>query len=218
MNFNMNDNKANQICDIFIKKFETSSFDEIDIIGFLIFIRELLKDRKNDFKYLIELADFIAHRKRNKGIILNSINYAKNNNYYTDSNKSIKGCDSIQVTDWNNELNKLWTLFHIKTYNKLNQEFTLCIYSLMQDACFEKNNKIIGKTWLDFYKRDNQIALLTSNNTANSTYICFAYYDGYKILCDDELFPSTNRIFHTERENKELVLKDSNNVICVTIK
>ena len=73
---------------------ENYLFDEYDILGFLIFIREKLD--KSSCQYVYEFCDLIAHRTRNQGIIRDNIVKAINNSYELNSKNKVKDYHGIE--------------------------------------------------------------------------------------------------------------------------
>lgn len=69
--------KNNIILEHYKKLFTNYMFDEYDILGFLIFIREQID--KSTCQFIQEFADLIAHRTRNQGIIRENIVRSINN-------------------------------------------------------------------------------------------------------------------------------------------
>ena len=76
------DNKEQQIMKHYKMLIETNTFDEYDILGFLIFIRRHLSDDKHP--NIKEFAHLIAHRERDRGKVNNCIVTAILPKYKTD--------------------------------------------------------------------------------------------------------------------------------------
>ena len=79
---------------------ENHLFDEYDILGFLIYIREKLD--KGNFKFIPEFADLVAHRHRDKGIVMDNIREAIINDYQRENNK-VKRYHGIKWKTWRKE-------------------------------------------------------------------------------------------------------------------
>ena len=55
------DKKANDIFKHYKYVIENRKFDEYDILGFLIFVRNFIS--KDKYKYIYEFTDLVAHRE-----------------------------------------------------------------------------------------------------------------------------------------------------------
>lgn len=77
---------------------ENRSFAEYDILGFLIFIRRHLN---KDNVYIREFADLIAHRARDRGIVVDCITASIENNYQTEKgSKKVIGYNGLHYEQW----------------------------------------------------------------------------------------------------------------------
>lgn len=193
-------------------KIENYLFDEIDIMTFLILIRRLLKEK---YDSILEFADLIAHRERSRGLIMEAIKKAIENNYsYDTTRKKIIGYSGIESKKWTSEFERLGKEFGIVLNDRIIREITLCIYSLVNQTVY-KTGKFIGVTKLELIPRIGQIAIVTTENKNTSLYICFAEYKGYNI--NDNCDECINYDFvYTKRINKKLVLMNKKNEILVT--
>lgn len=110
------DEKAKVILQHYKNKIEEQLFDEYDILGFLIFVRSYI-GLSADFKTINEFSNLIAHRKRDRGRVMESIEVAIKNNYeVAKGTKKIKGYNGIHYNEWEKEWYKLGEKFDIKFY------------------------------------------------------------------------------------------------------
>ena len=155
---------------------ENKRFDEYDILGFLIFIRRHINSELN---YIQEFADLIAHRERDRGLVLKCISAAIDNEYMTMENgKTIVGYHGLELDTWNNQWKRLAMKVEIALDEEIIKEITLCIFSLSQFTQYDDKNGHSGKIDI-FQNRDKSIALTTSENNPHSLYIGFAKSDKY---------------------------------------
>lgn len=185
---------------------ENRTFDEYDILGFLIFIR---CDLDKEFQYIKEFADLVAHRQRDRGVAMTAIVTAIKNNYKQEPNKkNIKGYAGIHTEDWRNEWKKFLSSKKIKFSEELLLDLTMCIYSLAQNTLYstkDGNEKYNGKIEL-FQDHNGNLNLCTIETQPQSPYICFAQIGPYKYK---KIFPSTHieETVETFRENGVLHLR-----------
>lgn len=150
---------------------ENRDFDEYDILGFLIFVRRHIKSECN---YIQEFADLIAHRERDRGIVISCISAAIDNEYRTKNNgKEILDYHGIKIKTWNKQWEILGEEFGIELDKALIEEITLCIFSLAQFTQYDDEKGHSGKIDI-FQNRDGAIVLTTSENNPHSLYIGFA--------------------------------------------
>lgn len=110
------DEKAKVILQHYKNKIEEQLFDEYDILGFLVFVRSYI-GLSADFKTINEFSNLIAHRKRDRGRVMESIEVAIKNNYeVAKGTKKIKGYNGIHYNEWEKEWYKLGEKFDIKFY------------------------------------------------------------------------------------------------------
>lgn len=182
---------------------ETRSFDEYDILGFLIFIREKLD--KGNFSIIPEFADLIAHRHRDRGIVMNNIREAIKNNYQRENNK-VKGYHGIKWETWKNEWEKVSSKFNIKMDKTIIIEITICIYSLAQNATYNDGNGNVGKIELFIDLTTNSLCLCTTEGSSDSFYICFSKFGNFNI--NKNLFDigHIKEAVETQRKDGTLIL------------
>lgn len=188
---------------------ENREFDEYDILGFLILIREHLGTESN---YIAEFANLVAHRKRKKGIIIDCITNAINSNYKTKSNsRAVIGYCGMKYETWVKQWKNLGVNFNISISKEIIKEITLCVFSLTQHTLYDDENGHSGKVDL-FQGKDKSIALVTSENNSHSLFVCFAKFGRYDFV--RELSAGYMRKpVETVRENGRLRLLDEDGYI-----
>ena len=209
MNKNM-DEKAIKILEHYKIIIENENFDEYDILGFLIFIRSYLS---KNLKYIGEFTDLIAHRNRDRGIVMTNIeNTIKNNYAYNKETNKVIDYKGIDEKEWREEWYKVGKKFNIKLDEKIIKEITLCIYSLAQKTKYEDENGNIGYIEFDAQSKYNKIALITTEGKNDSLHICFATYKGYEVNEKYDGVP-INSVVYTIRNNGKLQLRTDNDLI-----
>lgn len=204
------DDKEKLMLEHYKKTIENREFDEYDILGFLIFIRN--KITKTDYPYIYEFSDLIAHRHRNQGLILNNIQNAMDTNYECKKNSNIlKKYEGIGRNRWNSQWRKLGKNFHISINNDLIKEITVCIFSLAQKTEYTSQKGHLGKIELAVDNKNN-LCLLTTERNKNTVYVCLAKCGKFNIQTKFTLgiLPS---VAETIRENGKLILKCESNII-----
>lgn len=165
---------------------ENYLFDEYDILGFLIFIREQIDDSRCHF--VKEFCDLIAHRTRSEGMIKDNIKNAIENAYQTNKKNKVMGYNGFKWETWINEWKIIGTDFNIdflKDNKKLIKEITICIISLAQDTEYYDNDILIGKVE-PFIDSSKKLALLTSEPNKYSPLICLMTCGPFKEIDDND--------------------------------
>lgn len=153
------------------KIIEHREFDEYDILGFLIFVRRHIG---GDCNYIQEFADLIAHRERDRGIVVSCISAAIDNEYRNENDgKQIVGYKGMQIKTWYKQWKKLGEKLYIKIDENIIEEITLCIFSLAQFTQYDDGKGHSGKIDI-MQNKSGALALATSEKRPDSLYICFA--------------------------------------------
>ena len=151
---------------------QDNTFDEYDILGFLIFIRRHIRHNEK-MAYIEEFTDLIAHRERDRGIIVNSIRNAKANAYNTEAGtKTVIGYHGLKMDRWIKEWEGLEEACSISFSSTTMHEISLCICSLCQGTHYKFGDNQVGKIEL-IQSNDDCLGLVTSEGLPNSLYICF---------------------------------------------
>lgn len=191
--------------------FNEFKFDECDVLGFLIFIRSYIKSKDNSFRYILEFCDLVAHRDRNRGVVMDAIENAIKNNYEINADGSVKGYYGIHCEQWKEQWSGLLKSLDFINNDKIIREITLCIYSLAQNTMYHsKKLKTEGEIAL-CQSDKGKLNLITTEGS--HVYICFAQYDGYEFKYKYELCGYINEDVITYREDGILHLRSKNNII-----
>lgn len=165
--------KEQVILNHYKKVIEERQFDEYDILGFLIFVRP----KCDNYSIIQEFCHLVAHRKRDRGKIMDSITAAIKNNYNTkDNSAKVKGYHGIKWCEWR----KTWDMFGndlaITFSDVVLQEITLCIFSLLQDTHYR--SEAYSGTIKLFQSSNGQISICTTEGLPHSLFVCFMTLEG----------------------------------------
>lgn len=197
------DDKAKIILSRYKQKIEGFRFDEFDILGFLIFIRQYISRKK--YPSVIEFCDLIAHRKRNQGRAMRSIKAVSQNNFETDtSSGKVIGSEGIPDEQWSKEWKDIFTRFEIHFTQKRLREIRLCIISLAQKTEFH-NEEGTGRFEI-IIDHENNIDLCYCLDNPYSLYVTFLR-GGQWQLAKDCPRAKLDLPVMTVRENGKLRLK-----------
>ena len=123
------DKKEKQIFQHYVDLLEKRMFNEYDILGFLIFIRRHLDAKK--YPAILEVSNLVAHRERERGIVLNGLRNAMDNSYMlTPVTRKVKQFRGIPKQRWRREWVSLGKDFDITLSSNTISEIMLCIFSL----------------------------------------------------------------------------------------
>lgn len=172
------DRKETEILKHYRDIIERKEFDEYDILGFLIFIRRHIE---NEYTYISEFANLIAHRERDKGIVMKCISSAIENQYQTKKDgKTVVGYFGMRYETWVNEWKRFASQYNFSLDKNIIKEITICVFSLTQYTNYDDNAGHTGHVEL-FMGKDNSLGLITVGNEPGSLYICFAKCDNLKL-------------------------------------
>lgn len=151
---------------------ENNLFDEYDILGLLIFIRRHLDKVKH--KYIADCSDLIAHRERDRGVVMECIRAMMDNNYAVESGKkAVKGYHGITFAEWKNEWLDFAKDFAVTLSDKAICDLVVCVFSLMQGTEYKDGKGHHGRIDL-FQDAKNCLDLCTTEGYSNSYYVCFS--------------------------------------------
>ena len=195
--------KDKKILDHYKYLFDNYLFDEYDVLGFLIFIREQID--ASTCHFIQEFADLIAHRSRNQGIIRENIVKSINSNYSCNNKGQVIGYNGIKWDTWVNEWNRLGKQINFdfsKDKKELLKQITICIISLAQDTKYYEKDVIIVKVEA-FIDGGKNLSLVTTEGKSDSLMVCLMKCGPFNILVDknDGFFDYP---LETKRENGKL--------------
>lgn len=167
---------------------ENRKFDEYDIMGFLMLIREHLNKKKNPIIY--DIADGTAHRNRNKGELYDSMYNAALNNYLVNDDNHVEGYNGILENKWKQECLNLTKQFNIKITPIISIELAVCMFSIIHRSKFETNRKSFNKDInikcsIEMVTDEDSLAILTSDDIKNIT-VCFMKIENIEIIKKNE--------------------------------
>ena len=188
---------------------ENRKFDEYDIMGFLVLIREHINQKKNPMIY--DIANGTAHRKRNKGKIYDSMYYAVLNNYSTNKEGHVEGYHGIFNDEWKIECSNLSQQFHIKITHIISIELAICMFSIVHRSEYQTNSKSINKEIsikgsIEMLTNKDNLSILTSDDI-NKITVCFMKIDNVEIFKKDFFIMN---VVETYRKKGFLYLKSGN--------
>lgn len=151
MNF---DSKENQLVKAMVLKLLRQTFEETDILGFLILMRRHLD--KGSYPVLHDLGDFIAHRERNRGdavddagALYSAFESSNPNLLFAQKEAIFRAFNPEHICDGQiqAELNHLFNeLGYSGTKAEVLDEIALFIFSILQQAKFKnKSQSYLGK-------------------------------------------------------------------------
>ena len=202
MNF---DAKEKYIISRCVKRINERIFDEETILLLLILIRRHLGLK--EFRIIRDLADLVAHRKRNRGIAADAMDAAKKAEYVTlDGSREIKGYTGYSLSEFYDELQGISDEIGIMINDRIKREIALCTLSLLQNTLYE-NEAVQGKMVL--VQAKNCIAACTKENDESSPFIGFFVVDEINVRKDysSSGFVINEMVITSRDSNGELALK-----------
>ena len=208
------DKKAQAILKHYKDKIESRSFDEYDIMGFLIFIRDYIEN-SNGMDTIKDFSHLIAHRKRNKGIVMKAIelsikNREKISEGAKEKNYKVTDYPGVEYKNWEKEWFKLGDEFNITFTSEIIIEVTMCVLTTTQFTEYKNKDGYSGKIGL--LKSENALSLDTTEDKDGALSIIFfnLLIDPSKTLKDEKFHPVIRPI-EAVRINGELKLREVEN-------
>lgn len=200
------DNKAKRMFEHYKNLIENNLFDEYDILGFLIFIRNYMdKGDKSQFQSIFDFCDLIAHRDRDRGIAMTCIENAIINNYETViGSNAIKDYHGITETQWIKEWTELGKAYGIKVTTHTISEIMLCLFSLAQYTEYT-STKSAASGIITLFRGENSLSLATTEKPQKSVFITFSKYMPF-LFIDKNITEMIEEVVETRRVGKELQL------------
>ncbi len=210
--------------DIVIKHYKTiierRKFDEYDIRGFLMFIRNY---HHNQYNYIDEFSDLVAHNIREKGIIFDSLKNAKTYGYEVNSKGRIKGYKGLKIETFKNQIKKILRELGINYTKETIKELVVCIFSITQDSEYMLTieDGLTGRQGFLYYGKVKclidlyyqKLVLLTEECKNSDKLVVFAEVN---INCDskEENFFIMDQGMETVRIGTDLYINYKNRIIC----
>lgn len=201
---------------------ENRLFDEYDIYGFLILIRNNVPIT---FDLIIELGDTMAHKNnKNKGRAFESIKNSRNNNFQLNKKGKVRDYKGISSKEWNQKWTELLKYYNIKINDLILLELKICTISLLQGTLFVKDKQNYGEMAIQTNMSTNQLSLVTTGSKYfaidgrkqyDNVAVAFTTIEDVKIKQEINFFECS--ILETYRENGILKLKNENGLICEII-
>ena len=186
-----------------------NDFTEYDLLGFLIVLRRGLNKKK--YGCIFDFSNLIAHRNRDRGIAVNAIKGAIQNEYqFVDGTKKIQGYHGIHYDKWVSEWKSLAEYFSFDISDETIHDITICVFSLAQNTIYDCGKKKNGKDHYHgeielFAAKNREVMLSIHELNEENTYIWFASTSNKPIK---DLLP-INATVETFRENGILHLRTS---------
>lgn len=199
------DNKEKQMLKHYNRLFVEFLFDEYDILGFFMLIREHIR-KGNPYPCILEFADMIAHRARDRGQVLDAITVAIDNNYKTYDGKRVVDYKGIDKTRWKSEWKNLLNELNISINKRLLDEITICIFSLANGSKYDDGVGHVGILFLTFSNK--KASLMATEGMSDSLSVTFFEYSDLWFDNIDRKYVFGKCISETVRENGTLKMKD----------
>lgn len=199
------DRKIQQSLRHYLELFANRKFDEYDVYGFLILVRDNVTGWLHDF------SDLVAHRKREKGKIYNVIEKALLNSgqdgeiVLEQDGKTVKGYRGIQNNALQNEIKKFAKTYGYNLKKDILDEIVLCIFSIAHLSEYYFDDLGFSRMRLTI-ENNNELMLNTEINYGGDWKgtIGFAKLKYNPIQLKDEWW--LNEPIEVLRENGEIVV------------
>ncbi len=204
------DNKESVLIDRCLTSFYQNTFVEMDVYLLLILLRQ--HSKKNSIVF--ELANFVAHRERDRGMLHKYILETKlKAEKIGVESTTIVIKERFKTADLFKDINQiLLELEFLPLPNEISNEIMVCVISLLQDVKLVNNNKIIGHLVLAISK--DEIELMGSVKPKGKIYKTTNIKINFPVLKAENIFytPITKR----EIENTVLTVRDASGKLVLT--
>lgn len=164
----------------FVKAFNEKSFDEYDVMGFILTIRN--DKLKKEQPFLYDFANIVAHRTRTEGIALNAMKKAIDNGFKLNSKGKVLYYNGPSYNCLTKEIKEIAAKYGIDADKCFIKEFILCLMVIAQHTVCEDENHNNICTLEIFRTKDEKLALVTVGDNAS---VCY-------LLCDSKINISKN--------------------------
>lgn len=202
----MYDAKEKQLINHYHDKIISKTFDERDIYSFLILLRRHAKVKSPVY----ELANFVAHRERDRRYFFDYIN---NNKYKLDRlgkiNTTIESKLIFSSNEIKNSFNTIMGQINLSEFSEENiNDITVCLIVLLQDVMLvDKKNKCIGK-----------LAIGINKNNVTLIGVAKVDYNGRIVNCAFPILEVPNNYTKNFNQNDMAILKVVTEVIRINSK
>ena len=153
----------------YIRRFQGMTFDEYDVMGFLIAIRDA--NLRNNQPELYDFSNIIAHRDRDRGIAVDSMSEAIKNDFCQNANGEVLGFNGPKYNKLRNQIEQIGIQYQFITSEVFINDFILCLMSIAQHVVCEQGGNEVCKLEL-FQKKDHTMALVAIGEKASVCYLC----------------------------------------------
>lgn len=160
-------NKIDGILKHYKYLFESRSFDEFDVMGFLIFVRN--DDLQSKYPILYDFANIVAHRERTTGIAYNNMAKAIENAFELNSKGKVKGFCGPSYNSVINEIKGLMQKYDINIDKTTVIEIIFCLISIGQDVECKNNDQYLC-TLKVFHDSEMRLSLVAVGIKASVCY------------------------------------------------
>lgn len=164
-------NKIDGMIKHYAELFNNRKFDEYDVAGFLILIRN--DEIKGNHPFIYDFANIVAHRARTEGVACTAMSTAIGNKFELDKKGKVKGFYGPTYINLMKETKMLSEKYSFNAEKDFCREFVLCLMSIAQNVTCKYDNQIICELQL-FQTKNNNIALVAMGKD-NS--VCYSLYE-----------------------------------------
>ena len=199
------DLKAKKLCEDYCKKIVEHSFDESDIFGFYIFIRNYPEKIKG-CEWIREWADLIAHRIRDRGKVFENIEKAYYNNCEKiEGSNMIKDYRGMPEGTLEKEFRTLFSELGYDISDEALKEIVLCTFSIANFTEYRKDSKsdILGQVRI--WQTKDGLGLVTHIQNKENALVWLAGLKG-DFMDTQCIAGDLEKPIRVERENGKLII------------
>lgn len=185
---------------------ENDTFLETDIIGFLILIREYID--KGKYNQIYDMCDFIAHRFRDSGIIVDNLNNAIKNNYSTTRDNKVVDVHGFEISKITKKWIELCSDLNINIDKRIATNIMICYCSLLQFSEYALEDGKKGMVQL-LEGIDNSLDVCIKENRSDAPLICFMKIPKCNFV-HETYYGFIYEVLHLKRNNGALVFANGN--------
>lgn len=164
-------NKIDGIIKHYVELFNNHMFDEYDVAGFLIIIRN--DNLRAKQPYIYDFANIVAHRTRTEGVAFNAMKKAIDNKFAINLKGRVIGFCGPSYASLKKEIESLADKYGYICDEEFCKEFILCLMSIGQDVMCEEDGKMICELKLS-QGLNNKLSLDAMGEDAS---VCYSLYN-----------------------------------------